>query len=108
MILQGFVLGLATGMMMGGGHASKQQEALLSQIPMRCIYVFDHNEKEYRVCRFPSLRYELFSQDGGILECRDIYGGDSRRTCQENFVDKNIQYEIEALREIKEAASKQK
>src|SRR6266496_3937153 len=67
-----FLLGLLIGgiLFSDGTHAPGMM--MLSQIPVRCLVLFEKDEQAYRVCRHPSLRYELYGQSmrsDGNREC---------------------------------------
>lgn len=91
-------MGFLFGLMIGGMAASGGGSSLpaLGSIPLRCLYAFEQSEQEYTECRRPSLRAELY---GRSSYCRNE--NDTQPGC---LWERNIVWEIRALREMKKAA----
>lgn len=99
--MMGFLFGLMIGSSLASGSAPEARQ-MLSQIPLRCLYLVDDPE-QYDRCRYPSMQYEF--KDRWVEECEGIFDGSS---CKKKFVKQNIQWELAALKQLANAAAKQK
>ena len=87
----GFIFGLLIGSALTGTPGTMQHA--IGSIPMRCLAAIEVSDDEYRDCREPSLKQEL--HEGSPCRWDDIKG-----TGPCSF-DRNIKWEIAALRELK-------
>lgn len=98
----GFIFGLMVGSALSSASGPPQVQQALSQIPFRCLALVD-DEAQYRRCRYPSMRENFYGK--AVLGCMDTFN-ESR--CKDNFTDENIKWELTAIKQLADAAAKEK
>ena len=90
----GFLFGLLVGgAMMSGGSSGVPS---LGAIPFRCLAAFDVSETEYRTCRRPSLKLEVWTYTGCGLSDHNAKTG----SCS---VEQHLSWEANGLHDLRNA-----